>query len=89
MACGWAKAAVAASYAGVVASFGVEFASAGTLTLVAAGGLLLSVIGLISSLSELHTCLIQQDKLEEAHKIEQQINNLSNERDRLKQLLGK
>lgn len=89
MACGWAKAAIVASYAGVVASLAVEFGSAGTLTVVAAGGLLLSVIGLIGSLAELHTCLVQQDQIDEAHKVQQQIDKLSRDRDRLMQLLGK
>ena len=61
MACGLAKAAVAASYAGLVASLGVEFASAGTLTLVAAGGILLSLGGLIAALTELHTVSSSRD----------------------------
>jgi glucosamine 6-phosphate synthetase-like amidotransferase/phosphosugar isomerase protein len=87
MACGLAKAAVAASYAGLVASLGVEFASAGTLTFVAAAGIVFSLAGLIASLVELHTCLVQQDKLDEAHKIQQQIDQLTREKQRLEQLI--
>ena len=71
MACGLAKAAVVGSYAGLVASLGVEFASVGTLTIIAAGGIVLSIGALIASLMELHTCLVQQDKVDEAHKIQQ------------------
>ena len=89
MACGLAKAAVAASYAGLVASLGVEFASAGTLTFAAAAGIVLSIGALIASLMELHTCLVQQDKLDEAHAIQQQIDQLNHEKERLQHLLGK
>jgi len=87
MACGLAKAAVVGSYAGLVASLGVEFASVGTLTIIAAGGIVLSIGALIASLMELHTCLVQQDKVDEAHKIQQQIDYLTREKERLEQLI--
>ena len=87
MACGLAKAAVAASYAGLVASLGVEFASAGTLTLVAAGGILLSLGGLIAALTELHTCLEQQGRLDEANALNAEIERLQREKGRLESLI--
>lgn len=88
MACGLAKAAVAASYAGLVASLGVEFGSAGTLTFVAAAGIVLSIAGLLGSLMELHTCLLQQDRLDEARAIQDQIDRLTREKERLEKLIG-
>jgi hypothetical protein len=89
MACGLAKAAVAASYAGLVASLGVEFGSAGTLTFAAAAGIVLSVAGLVGGLTELHTCLVQQDRLDEARGVQAEIDRLTREKARLEQLLGR
>lgn len=89
MACGLAKAAVAASYAGLVASLGVEFASAGTLTFAAAAGIVLSVAGLVGGLTELRTCLEQQDRLDEARAVQVEIDRLTREKARLEQLLGR
>lgn len=88
MACGLAKAAVAVSYAGLVASLGIEFGSAGTLTFVAVAGIVLSIAGLLGGLAELHTCLVQQDRLEEARAIQDQIDRLTREKARLEQLIG-
>jgi hypothetical protein len=87
MACGWAKAAVAASYAGLVASGVVVLGSAGSLTLIGAAGAVLSLGGLIGSLVELHDCLVIADRLAEAQQLQQQIDELRRERDRLQQLI--
>jgi hypothetical protein len=87
MPCGWAKAAVAVSWAGLVASGVVVLGSAGTLTLVGAGGALASLVALIGSCSELHDCLVTADRLDEAQKLQGQIDQLQQEKARLEQLV--